>query len=101
MTDRQGLRKLEEGLGSAVRKLLETRCGMPTIVQLANGEDLLAYDIAWGRDLGDLWEHATINASPPRDGRPTYFIYLSEVVRLRDAETGFVLIEQEPAPGEA
>lgn len=100
MTERQGWGEIKEGLGAPVRKLLEARRGRPTIVRLADGDELLAYDAAWGRDFGDRWEHVTINCSPPQEGRPIHFLHLSEVVRLLDAETGCVLIEQEPAPGE-
>jgi hypothetical protein len=100
MTERQSWGEIKEGLGAPIRRLLEARRGQPTIVRLANREELLAYDTVWGRDFGDLWEHVTINGSPPQEGRPIHFLYLSEVVHVLDAETGCVLIDQEPAPGE-
>jgi hypothetical protein len=76
------------------------RAAPPTIVRLASGEELTIFDVAWGRDMGDMWEHVTANCSPPVQGREVHFFHLSEVESLWDPETRTMLMEQTPAPGE-
>ncbi|TAJ69956.1 MAG: hypothetical protein EPO51_20765 [Phenylobacterium sp.] len=100
MVDIQGEGEILEGLGAPIRKLLEARDGQETTVRLASGEELAVYDVAWGRDIGDLWEHVTANCSPGRDGQPIHFFHMSEVTQLVNPETGAILIEQTPGLGE-
>ena len=62
--EQQGWGAITEGLGTPIRKLLEQRSGMSTCVMLASGQQILVHDVAWGRDVGDVWEHVTANCSP-------------------------------------
>ena len=79
---------------------LAQRSGQPTIVRLFDGRELVDFDVAWGRDLGDLWEHVITNCSPPQLGRDSDFFYVSDVVSIVDPDTRKVLMEQAPDPGE-
>jgi hypothetical protein len=98
--ERQEWGAITEGLGAPIRKLLEQRSGTPTSVTLAGGQQILVYDVAWGRDMGDRWEHVTANCSPSVSGHDIHFFFLSEVASVSDPESGKVLMEQEPCPGE-
>ena len=97
--ERQGWGDFKEGLGAPLRRLLETRTGVPTIIRLADGKELVVKNVAWGRDFGDFWEHITTNTAPPHD-LPIHFLHLSEIESVRDPVTGKILIAQEPRPGE-
>ncbi len=100
MTDRQGWGEIEEGLGAPIRKLLEARSGKLTLLRMANGEELEVFDVAWGRDAGDLWENVTANCSPIVEGRETHFIMMSDVEAAIDPTTRRVLLQQECSSGE-
>jgi hypothetical protein len=69
-------------------------------VRLHDGEGLVVYNLAWGRDMGDLWEHVTTNCWPHVEGRPIDFFLTSQVVSVSDPISGVVLLEQEPHPDE-
>jgi hypothetical protein len=98
-TERQGWGDIREGHGAPILRVLAERRGRPTIVRMANGEELTIDDgTGWGRDYGDNWEHVIAETTPPGAG-PSLF-YLSEVECLMDPETREVLISQIPAPGE-
>lgn len=79
------------GRGAAIVKLLEARAGQGTIVRLHNGEDLYTANSAWGRDIGEEWEHLYLNASPDSPGLPICFVRTSDVMEVRDAVTNEVL----------
>ena len=49
-----------------LRKLM-VRDGPPTIAILKGGRRLAVKNIAWGRDIGALFDHVTTNVSPPND----------------------------------
>ncbi|TFW14486.1 hypothetical protein EGY25_04655 [Brevundimonas intermedia] len=100
MVEPQEPGELKEGLGAPLLKVLAARCGQPTIVRMANGDEQLISDgTAWGRDLGDVWEHVTAEYYPA--GQQTVaFFYMSDVESLIDPDTRRVLISQTPAPGE-
>ena len=100
MTERQGWGEIKEGLGAPIRKLLEARNGKLTLLRMANGKELEIFDVAWGRDTGDLWEHVTANISPSVGGRPVHFLIMSDVEAAIDPTTREVLVEQESCPGE-
>ena len=89
---------LTKGPGAAVLKVLAKRKGQPTIVRLVSGTELFVYDVAWGRDIGDYWEHVTTNCSPPVPERNVDFFYMSEVAAVLDPDTRAILIEQTPHP---
>ena len=97
---RQAPGETTDGPGAPILNLLAQRTGQPTIVKLFDGRELVAFDVAWGRDIGDLWEHVTTNCSPPQPGRPTDFFYMSDVISIVDPDTRKVLMEQTPDPGE-
>jgi hypothetical protein len=67
---------------------------------LSDGKQIVVHDIAWGRDVGDLWEHVSVNCSPLAADREFHFFFLSEVVSVSDTATGDLLFEQRPSPGE-
>lgn len=96
----QGWGPVTEGLGAAIRKLLQQREGVPSIVRMAGGEEIAVYDAAWGRDAGDLWEHVTANIHPSHKEHPVHFFFLSDVRSVLDPLTGEILISQDPAPGQ-
>jgi hypothetical protein len=54
--ERQGWGPVTEGLGAPIRKILEQResAGLPSLVHMATGENLIVYTVAWGRDAGDM-----------------------------------------------
>lgn len=99
--EQQGWGPITEGYGAPLRKLLQARQGQPTLVCLADGRQLLVYDIAWSRDAGDWWEHVTCNTAPDsmRQRRDIHLIHLSDVESLRDPQTGDILQSQSPRPG--
>lgn len=100
MSERQGLGEIRTGRGARLLDLLASRDGVPTTVRLVTGEELLVHNIAWGRDLGDLWEHVTTNCSPFIEGQPIDLFLTSHVVTVTDPATGRTLYEQEPRPDE-
>ena len=97
--ERQGWGEIKEGLGAPVRKLIEARTGILTLVRMADGKELTVRNVAWGRDAGDMWEHVIANTGPPHD-LPIHFFHLSEVESVHDPATGEILIAQEPRLGE-
>ena len=70
------------------------RDGNPTEVVLFDGTTVLAYNIAWGYDLGDEYAHVTTNASPFIEGMPLDLFFTNEVARLVDPATQEVLFTQ-------
>lgn len=100
MVEPQDIGELKEGLGAPLLRVLAARIGRPTIVRMANGDEHLVFDgTAWGRDLGDMWEHVTA-ALGPGSGSDMEFFYMSDVTSLIDPDTGGVLISQTPSPGQ-
>jgi hypothetical protein len=69
------------------------RDGRPTRVEMADGSAVIAFNIAWGYDMGDEYSHVTTNASPFVDGASLDFFCTSDVARLIDPESGRVLFE--------
>ena len=100
MVERQGWGEIKEGLGAPLRKLLEERSGAPTIVRMANADEIEVYQVAWGRDHGDMWENIHAYCSLEAGEGEVHFLYLSEIESLWDPATGALLMEQVPAPGE-
>lgn len=85
---------LAERRGKAFAELYVSRNGIPTVIELENGSRFVAFDYAWGRDFGDLYDHVSTNSSPPVEGRPFDFFYVNEVVRAVDPETGVVIYQR-------
>jgi hypothetical protein len=100
MVEPQGYGEIKKGLGAPILDLLESRRGIPTIVRLVDGQELVVYQSVWGRDLGDMWEHVTTHCSPEFHAHQPNFFLTSHVVSISDKASGMVLFEQEPRPDE-
>ena len=72
-------------------RILESRDGRASIVELASGERLKVHNIAWGRDMGEDWEHITTNVSPDVPGESIDWFLTSDVVRVIDPTNGSLL----------
>ena len=81
-------------------RLLWDRRERPTLIRFHDGEELVVRQGSGGRDIGDLWGHVTFQLEPPPADGSWIFSRASEVVCLIEPETGAVLYEQTPAPGE-
>lgn len=80
--------------GDTVSRILQERCGQWSVVHLFHGHCYRVFDIGWGRDMGDDYDHVTTNASPGPSGEHTIdFFFTSEVACIEDAATGEVLFE--------
>ena len=93
----QGPGAIVPGFGIEIVELLEARNGLMTLVEMANGQTIEAYDSAAGRDMGEDWEHVTLNASPPIDGRDIHFVMTSDIIRILDPTNGATLYERDAA----
>ena len=69
--------------------ILRKRDSLPTDVRLSDGRSVRVLNVAWGRDLGDEFDHVTTNVSPSLDSEDTIDIfYTSEIEALSDPESG-------------
>jgi hypothetical protein len=71
--------------------LLRDRDGVPTEVELRSGQTARVLNIAWGYDEGDQYAHLSTNVSPVAEGFTFDSFYTSDIVSIRDAETGATL----------
>jgi len=71
--------------------LLQSRDGQETAVELSQDRRLFVFNIAWGDDLGDEFEHITTNISPSVDGAPIDLFFTDEVARVVDPVSGEIL----------
>jgi hypothetical protein len=78
--------------------LLRSRDGLPTRVLLSGNRSLPVFNIAWGDDMGDDYEHLTSNISPAIDCTSIDLFFTDEVVRVFDPETGAVMWETDGTP---
>jgi hypothetical protein len=77
-------------------QVLQERCGRWTTVELTENRSFRVFDIAWGRDMGDAFDHITTNISPgPKELHSMDFFFTSDVIRIIDSETGAVLFQNE------
>jgi hypothetical protein len=79
--------------GEAALAILRDRNGQLTIVELASGLRCEVMNTAWGRDMGDDFDHVTTNISPGQASLLVDFFFMNEVARIRDGATGAVLFE--------
>ncbi|NTF86727.1 hypothetical protein G6L46_06215 [Agrobacterium rhizogenes] len=102
VVEMQGWGEVKEGFGAPIRKLLKSRHARSTLVQMADGKEVIVHTVAWGRDAGDMWEHVICQGPPVELGEKTewHFFVLSEVACIIDPETGITLLAQTPCPGE-
>ena len=82
------------GLGAQIIEILRKRDGQRTDVEMISGERFSVFNIAWGRDFGEDWEHVSTNISPSVRGESFDFFFTSEVARLVDPESQHVLWER-------
>jgi hypothetical protein len=78
-------------------EVLRARCGQRTDVILSSGRTIAVWDIAWGCDTGDDFDHVTTNISPgPSEPHEIDFIYTSEISVIVDFSSGEILFEGPP-----
>jgi hypothetical protein len=82
----QGLGEMVPGRGIELVELLERRDGRLTLLELADGRTIRSFNIAAGRDLGDEWEHFTLNISPRIDGEDVDWLSTADVVAASDPD---------------
>jgi len=82
-------------LGETICKILEKRSGLETLVKLDDGRKITVWNIAWGKDIGDEYDHITTNISPePSCDHTVDFFYTSEVVGVIDPENNNIIIDE-------
>lgn len=87
---------MKPGTEDRASKILQERCGLWTVVELTENRSFRVFDIAWGRDMGDEFDHITTNISPgPKEPHSIDFFFTSDVIRIVDAETGAILFRNE------
>jgi hypothetical protein len=59
---------------------------------------LLVFNIAWGEDFGDDYEHVTTNISPSVEGTTVDLFFTDEVAEIVEAESGAVLWKADGIP---
>ena len=70
-------------------KILRRREPFATTVQLSGDRTITVFNVAWGRDMGEEYDHVTTNISPEPDGEHSIdFFHTSEIEVLIDPETG-------------
>ena len=69
--------------------ILRKRDPDPTDVRLTGGRVVRVFNIAWGRDDGQDFDHITTNISPEPPGEHSIDFFLtSEIEAILDPETG-------------
>ena len=68
--------------------ILRERDGRPTTVSMGDGRELTVFNIAWGIDEGEDYEHLTTNISPDVEGASIDFFLTSEVRSVTAPESG-------------
>ncbi len=81
----------------AIIELLRARDGVATDVRLRDGRVCIAFNIAWGYDIGDDFAHVSTNVSPRAEGRDFDFFFTSEIDAITDPANGEVLYKTLPA----
>lgn len=83
---------------SRIVSLLQTRDGRATTIELLADRVATVFNIAWGDDLDDNYEHISTNISPEVDGASFDFFFTDEVARVVDPATHAVLWETDGIP---
>ena len=78
--------------------LLRARDGQKTTVELSGSRSFEVFDIAWGEDIGDDYEHITTNCSPGVGGADIDLFFTDEVMRIVAPENGEVLWAADGTP---
>lgn len=71
--------------------ILRERDGLPTTIELDDGRVLTVFNIAWGIDDGEDFEHLMTNISPEVDGASIDFFLTSEVRSVSAGESSELL----------
>ena len=72
-------------------RVLQAREPYPTDVDLVSGASFRVFNVAWGKDSGSEYHHVTANCSPAVPDHQIHFFLTSEIVALRDPESGEVV----------
>lgn len=83
------------GRGRRLVRLLAERRGRPTVLRLADGREVTAWNSVWGRDWGAEWEHLTLNLSPRVAGAEVASLSSGDVAEMFDDAGG--LLHRQPA----
>ena len=78
--------------------LLQNRDGRSTIVTLAGNRTLEVFNIAWGQDMGDPFDHVTTNISPSVENTSIDLFFTDEVASVMASDTCEVLWSADGAP---
>lgn len=78
--------------------LLQRRDGLETGVELSADRVVAVFNIAWGQDQGERYEHISTNVSPEVAGADFDFFFTDEVSRVVDPATQEVLWESDGLP---
>ncbi|MBN9466714.1 hypothetical protein [Brevundimonas sp.] len=92
----QGPGDIVPGRGFELVNLLKARQGQLTLLELENGATFRAFNSAYGRDMGDEWEHTILNCSPTIDGEEIMLVRTSDVLRAIDPMTSAILYTRTP-----
>ena len=68
------------------------------MLELSGPRSLEVFNIAWGEDMGDDYEHLTTNISPDIDGTTVDLFFTDEVARIVDPASGALLWETDGTP---
>lgn len=79
------------GLGAPIVGILERRTGIKTLVEMTSGQTYSVFNVCWGRDMGEDWEHVSANISPFVEGASFDFFLTQDVAKLMDPDTDLVL----------
>jgi hypothetical protein len=82
--------------GERALAVLLARHGTLTRVTTLGGKVLEVWDVTYGRDIGDRFDHITTNSRPPRDDRPIDFFFTSEVSSIADPAGEVLFIPDAP-----
>jgi len=84
---------MKPNLADKALQLLRARSGVRTDVTLTDGRTVPVWNVAWGRDIGDDYDHVTTNISPaPPTEDQVDFFYTDEIMVIVDPESGTVLL---------
>ena len=78
--------------------LLKARDGDATNLELSAQRALTVFNIAWGEDFGDDYEHVTTNISPSIDGTTVDLFFTDEVTKIVEPTSGAILWETDGIP---
>ncbi len=67
-------------------------------MELSGSRVLDVFNIAWGGDIGDEYEHITSNISPNVEGASVDLFFTDEIARIVDPVSGAVLWEADGRP---